>query len=72
MKFNTHIFWMKKMKKHDKPEFKDLFLSGYRHNNWFDIQDDEESDDKTLEGDKEETVDIPSTPPLEKDEEQVK
>ena len=43
-----------------------------KYNNWFSIQDVEESDDKTIKGNKEETVDKPFMPLLKSDEEQVK
>ena len=59
-------------KKHDKHKLKVLFLSEYCYNDWFDIQDEEESDNETLEGDKEEIDDIPFMPQLEGDEEEVK
>ena len=41
----------KKMTKQDKFKFKDLFLKGRNYNNCFDNHEDEESDEKTLEGD---------------------
>ena len=58
------------MKNHDlqKHEFQELFLTEYRYNDWFDIQDEEKLDDKTLEG----IVDIPSMLTLESDEEELK
>ena len=63
---------MKIKKKHDKHKLKVLFLNGYCYNDWFNIQDEEESDNKRLEGDKEEIDDIPFMPQLEGDEEEVK
>ena len=50
------------MKKHGKHKRIDLFIGGYRCDYWFDIQCDEESDDKTLENDLEEFVNTPSIP----------
>ena len=55
------------MKKLEKYKFNDLFLEGNNYNEWFDIQDEKESDEKkTLEGD------ISNMPPLEGDEEEAK
>ena len=33
---------MKKIKKHSKHEFSDLFLDGYSYDNWFDKSNDKE------------------------------
>ena len=33
------------MKNQDKHKFKDLFHEGHKYNKWFDIQEDEKSDD---------------------------
>ena len=52
--FNTQVFQIKKkINKLPKRKFIDLFLDGYNYDDWFDNPNDEESDDKTINGDKE-------------------
>ena len=53
-------------------KLKSMTNTSSKYNNWFSIQDVEESDDKTIKGNKEETVDKPFMPLLKSDEEQVK
>ena len=41
--FNAHIFfWWKRIKKHSKHNFTDLFLDEYDYDNWFDELNDKE------------------------------
>ena len=61
-----------KSKNHTNDEFKDLFIKGFDHNDWLDIQDDEKPHDKTVKNDEEKFVDTPSMSLLEEDEEVVK
>ena len=54
---------MKKIKKHSKHEFSDLFLEGYSYDNWFDKSNDKEL--SVLLGSDE---NVSAKPPLEGDE----
>ena len=54
---------MKKIKKHSKHEFSDLFLDGYSYDNWFDKSNDKEL--SVLLGSDE---NMSAKPPLEGDE----
>ena len=72
MNLNTQNFQMKKkMKKYDKHKFKDLFLEGHSFKKWFDIQNNEESDNEKLFNTAEKDVKL-LMPPLEGDEEIIK
>ena len=69
MNLNTQNFQMKKkMKKHDKHKLKH---EGHSFKKWFDIQNNEESDDEKLFNTAEKDVKL-LMPPLEGDEEIIK